>query len=70
MIGDEGEFIVMGGMLAQELVGDVKKVQYGFDLVEGHFYAIVELPVGNPFAIKETSLQPGFHEIDKDGAWS
>ena len=70
MIGDEGEFIVMGGMVTQELIGNMQKAQYGFDLVGKHFYAIVELPIGDSFAIKETDLQPGFHEIDEDGTWS
>jgi len=70
MIGDEGEFIVMGGMQAQELVGDIKRVPHGFDLVPTHFYAIVELPIGTGFAIEETGLIPGFHVIDEKGAWS
>ena len=70
MIGDEGEFIVMGGMQAQELVGDIQKVPHGFDLVPTHFYAVVELPVGAGFAIEKTGLVAGFHVIDEKGVWS
>ena len=70
MIGDEGEFIVMGGMVNQELVGDMDGVAHVFDLAPGHFYAVVEIPIGDDFAIAATTLTEGFHAIDGKGEWS
>ena len=65
---DKGEAIVMGGMKNQAIRYDDEDGDgMSFELVDGHFYLILEIPIGEKFPITDNGGLNGFYTMGKGG---